>query len=398
MARHGRNAIEGRGWKRILGRSLAMSALLLLPVLGAQGQAAPPAAPAANPNATLVSTETSADRMVTFRVYAPKAQDVELRGDYKRTENASSTKLTKSDDGVWSTTIGPVEPGTYRYSFYIDGVQTVDPKAHNAFERLDSVWGLFTVPGAEFQDPQTAAPHGTVETVWYPSTTVGRLRRMHVYTPASYRSGQQHYPVLYLLHSGGETDEGWPTEGRINEIMDNLIAAGKAKPMIVVMPAGEINTSFARDRLVSDVNTFDDEFAKDILPYVEKNYRVIADKDHRAFAGASMGGTEMLQAALLHADKVAYVGLFSSGWFEHGDVPFLKDHEDVLNDAAAKKNLKLVWAAIGRQDMTARDVTPQMLKILKEHGYTVDYTETEGAHNWITWRDYLITFTPKIFQ
>lgn len=377
-------------------------ALGLLPSFdgSSQGQTpqaqASPAAP--NPNATLVSTETSPDRMLTFRVYAPRAQDVELRGDYKRSENASSSKLTKGDNGVWSVTVGPVEPGTYRYTFAIDGVQTVDPKAHNGFERLDNFWSLVTVPGAEFQDEQADVPHGNIETVWYPSATLGRLRRMHVYTPANYRSGQQHYPVLYLLHSAAETDDGWPTEGRLNIIMDNMIAANRAKPMIVVMPAGEVNSSFARDKLIADVNTFDEEFAKDIVPYVEKNYRVVADRQHRAVAGASMGGNEMLQAWLLHQEQFAYVGIFSSGWFEHGDVPFVKEHENLLNDAAAKKNLKLLWAGVGRQDMTAWDVTHQMLKVLKEHGYTPDYYESEGAHNWITWRDYLIIFTQKIFQ
>ena len=380
--------------KQTFGLILAVLLSLLSLPFRTQGQAAQ-AAP--NPNATLVSTETSPEHMLTFRIYAPKAQDVELRGDYKRSENASSAKLTKAENGVWSVTVGPVEPGTYRYTFVIDGVQTVDPKGHNAFERLDNVWSLVTIPGAEFQDERADVPHGTIETVWYPSATLGRMRRMHIYTPASYRSGQQRYPVLYLLHSAAETDDGWPTEGRLNIIMDNMIAANRVKPMIVVMPAGEVNAAFFRDKLIEDVNTFDQEFAKDIVPYVENNYRVIADRQHRAFAGASMGGMEMLQAALLHLDQVAYVGIFSSGWFEHGDVPFVKDHEDVLNDAAAKRNLKLLWSGVGRQDMTAYEVTQQMLKVLRAHGFMPEYDETEGAHNWITWRDYLITFTQKIF-
>jgi enterochelin esterase-like enzyme len=380
--------------KQTWGLILAILLTLLSFSVRTRGQAAQ-AAP--NPNATLVSIETSSDHMLTFRVYAPKAQDVELRGDYKRSENASSAKLTRGDNGVWSVTVGPAEPGTYRYTFVIDGVQTVDPKGHTAFERLDNVWSLVTVPGAEFQDEKADVPHGTMETVWYPSATLGRMRRMHIYTPASYRGGQQRYPVLYLLHSAAETDEGWPTEGRLNIIMDNMIAANRVKPMIVVMPAGEVNAAFFRDKLIDDVNTFDQEFVKDIVPYVEKNYRVIADRQHRAFAGASMGGMEMLQAALLHLDQVAYVGIFSSGWFEHGDIPFVKDHEDLLSDAAAKRNLKLLWSGVGRQDMTAYEVTQQMLKVLRAHGFTPEYDETEGAHNWITWRDYLITFTQKIF-
>jgi enterochelin esterase-like enzyme len=398
MERHRQLAGVIKLSKWTLGLSLVVFASLLSPDAGAQGQAPPAPAPQAapSPNATLVSNEVSPDMHVTFRVYAPKAQDVELRGDYMRLETASSCKLTKGDNGVWSVTVGPIEPGTYRYAFFIDGVQTIDPKNRNAFERLDSVWSLITVRGAEYQDEQLDVPHGIVETVWYKSATLGKLRRMHVYTPPGYASGQQRYPVLYLMHSGGESDDGWPTEGRANVIFDNMIAANRVKPMIVVMPAGEVNGFFTRTSLVPDVEAFNQDFIKDIVPYVEKNYRVIADRPHRALAGESMGGTEMLEVSLLHPDQFAYVGLFSTGWFEHGDEPFVKEHEDALNNPSAKKNL--LWVAVGKQDGVAGTITPQMLKILREHGFTPDYHETQGAHNWITWRDYLVIFAPKLFQ
>jgi len=399
MERHRELAMTVKVAKWFLGLSLFVLISLSPALAGAQERAAQaPQAAAPNPNATLVSNEISPDRHVTFQIYAPKAQDVELRGDYNRLENASSCKLSKDANGVWSVTLGPLEPGTYRYTFAVDGVQTADPKSRNVFERLDSAWSLITVPGAEFQDEQADVAHGTVETVWYKSATLGKLRRMHVYVPASYASGQQHYPVLYLLHSAAETDDGWPTEGRANVIFDNMIAAGRMKPMVVVMPAGEVNSFFVRSNLISDVETFNREFISDIVPYVEKNYRVINDRQHRALAGQSMGGNEMLEVALLHLDQFAYVGIFSSGWFENGDVQFVKDHEAALNDASSKKNLKLLWAGVGKQDMTAYAVTQQMLKVLKEHGFTPDYHESQGAHNWITWRDYLVIFAPKLFQ
>lgn len=380
----------------ILRRGVLASTIVSTVNIAAQAPRSEGQAAQSVPPASLVSTEVSGNHL-TFRIYAPKAETVRLNSDFTRSENNSSRDLTKDGTGVWSVTVGPVEPGTYRYCFVVDGVQTVDPKSRTPIERLDSVWSVVTVPGAEYQDPQPDVPHGALETVWYKSTTLNRMRRLHIYTPPGYSGGQGRYPVLYLQHSGGDSDDGWTAEGRANIILDNLIAAGRAKPMIVVMTATHVNPVFVRTGLLADVDSFVQDFETDAMPFVERNYRVIADRQHRAIAGSSMGGHEALDLELLHPEQFSYVGIFSSGWFEHGDAPFLKDHEDALRHAASNQP-KLLWAGVGRQDTVASTVTPRMLEVLKGYKIAVDFHESEGAHNWITWRDYLILFLPKLFS
>lgn len=379
--------------------SVALAGVLAAPCLQAQAPAAAPTAPqrpAATPNDTLVSLEIAVDRMVTFRIYAPKASDVVLRSDYPVASQNSADKMARADDGVWSVTVGPVEPGTYRYIFLVDGVATADPKNPNVISTHTSVQSIFTVPGAEYQDVKTDVLHGSVGIVWYSSTTLGKVRRAHVYAPPGYNANQQRYPVLYLLHNTGESDDSWIAEGRANVILDNLIAAGKAKPMIVVTPSEHTSDGNAFDRL--GVDEFNGDFLNDLIPYIDKNYRTIADRAHRAIAGQSMGGLYTLALSTMHLDHFSYVGIFSSGWFQGTSANFVQQHGQELDNAAWKKGLKLYWVAVETDNKGGYANTQETLGALRAHGFQPEYYENAGHHNWLNWREYLVLFAPKLFQ
>ena len=280
-------------------------------------------------------------------------------------------------------------------------------------------------------------PHGAVSAVTYYSTALGRHRRMKIYTPPGYESGTAKYPVFYLLHGAGDSDDAWTSVGRANFILDNLIATKKGKPMIVVMPAGHTNAGGPaggrgaaaaggappRDEFVEDFNT-------DILPYVEKNYRVIPDRAHRAIAGLSMGGNQTLNIAVPHLDKFAYVGVYSSGVLGGRGrgpapgappaapgggaaaqpapgtagapaapfaAPWEQQNLSALDNVAAKKGLKLFWFATGSED-GLMPVTKSSVELFKKHGFDPVMKESGGGHTWLNWRDYLIEFTPQLFQ
>ena len=227
--------------------------------------------------------------------------------------------MTKGENGVWEVTRGPLEPGPYRYSFTVDGVTVVDPRSPATSEANGSISSLVYVPGSDFMDTKNV-PHGAVASVTYYSTALSRFRRMHVYTPPGYeQGGTNRFPVLYLLHGSGDSDDSWTSVGRAGFILDNLIAAGKAKPMIVVMPAGHTDSSSFGGPLPAGprppADGFEQDFLRDINPTIEKNYRVLTDRPNRAIAGLSMGGNQTLNLAIPHQDKFAYVGVFSSGLF-----------------------------------------------------------------------------------
>jgi enterochelin esterase family protein len=261
-------------------------------------------------------------------------------------------------------------------------------------------------------------PHGAVATVNYYSTALGRHRRMHVYTPPGYESGSLKYPVFYLLHGAGDCDDSWTSVGRAGFILDNLIAARKAKPMVVVMPAGHTPASPGMGGgggMGAMVDAFSQEFNKDILPYVEGNYRVLTDRRNRAMAGLSMGGMQTLNVAISDLGKYAYIGVFSSGIFGSGPrtpaapgaaapstpAPATPDWEQqhlaMLDNAALKKDLKLVWFATGSEDFLL-NTTKASVEMLKKHGFSPVYKETGGGHTWVNWREYLNEFAPQLFQ
>lgn len=362
------------------------------------------------------SPEVMPDRKVALRIAAPRAETVRLNaGDMPGV--GGGKPLTKGENGVWEIVVGPLDPGAYRYTFGVDGVSTMDPRNPATSESNGNAWSVAVVPGSEWMDTKDV-PHGAVAAVTYHSSVLGRFRRMHVYTPPGYEKGEGKYPVFYLLHGAGDSDDSWTSVGRANFILDNLIAAGKAKPMIVVMPAGHTRGFSARGRPPAGggrppADEFEREFLADIVPTVEKNYRVLPDREHRAIAGLSMGGGQTLNLAIPHQEQFAYVGVFSSGLFNAfpgrrpGDTapppaagarsPWEEQHLAELDNAEWKKGLKLVWFSTGKDDFLVQ-TTKSTVDLLKKHGFTVVYEESGGGHTWLNWRDYLIKFAPQLFQ
>jgi enterochelin esterase-like enzyme len=364
-------------------------------------------------NAPVLSPEVQADRRVTFRLVAPQAEAVRLNaGDIP---NVGSGAMTKNDKGVWELTLGPLEPGAYRYTFNLGGINIVDPRTSAISESNNNVWSLVVVPGSEWMDTKDV-PHGAVASVNYYSTALSKFRRMHVYTPPGYESGKGKYPVFYLLHGAGDNDNAWTTVGRAGFILDNLIAAKKAKPMIVVMPAGHTRRAgeasptppsasgnpFAQDE-------FTKEFTTDIMPHVEKNYRTLSNRANRAIAGLSMGGYQTLNIAVPQLDKFAYVGVYSSGLFgivgnprggagaPQPNFTWENDHRAELDNAEWRKGLKLFWIGTGKDDFLL-NTSRATVEMFKKHGFPVVYEETGGGHTWLVWRDYLQKFAPMLFQ
>jgi enterochelin esterase family protein len=352
----------------------------------------------------ITSPEVSADRKITFRIAAPKAEAVQLSGS-DLPEIGRGLAMTKDPNSiVWEVTVGPVEPGAYRYNFKVDGVSVVDPRNSSTSESNMNVWSLVYVPGSDFMDTKDV-PHGAVAEVTYYSKSLKRFRRMHVYTPPGYESGQEKYPIFYLLHGAYDCDDSWTSVGRAGFILDNLIAAGKAKPMVVVMPAGHTGPfSFGRRR--RSVDDFVQDFRDDVMPYAEKHYRVYADQQHRAIAGLSMGGSQTLNIAIPHPNEFAYIGVFSSGVFGitgRGFGPgsrgpsWEEQHKEILEEPASKEGIKLFWFATGRDDFLV-GTSRATIELFNKHGYKVAYRETPGGHTWTNWRDYLNEFAPLLFQ
>lgn len=352
------------------------------------------------------SPEVTAEKKIVFRILAPEAEAVRLSAGDIPGQPRGGAELAKGENGVWEVSVGPVPPGSYRYNFSVDGVATIDPKNPATSESNANTWSLVHVPGAEYMDVQNV-PHGAVAEVHYYSETLKRHRRMHVYTPPGYEAGQAKYPVFYLLHGAFDCDDSWTTVGRAGFILDNLIAAKKAKPMIVVMPAGHTSAfSFGRpDGLRNAVEEFVKDFNNDVMPHVEKNYRVHADRANRAIAGLSMGGAQTLSVAVPQLQKFAHIGVYSSGIFGLAGGPnnappdrsFLENNKAALENAEWKKGLKHFWFATGKEDFLLR-TTQATVEALKEHKFDVIYHETEGAHTWIVWREYLRDFAPLLFQ
>jgi enterochelin esterase-like enzyme len=352
--------------------------------------------------------EVSADRHVTFRLLAPNAQKVRVNaGDVPGT--GGGVVLAKGTNDVWEGTIGPVQPGEFRYNFNVDGVSVVAPRnpgtaeTSTTSESNDAIWSLFSVPGSDLMDTREV-PHGAVETVTYFSKALNRFRRMHVYTPPGYEVGSDRYPIFYLLHGAGDSDDAWSTVGRAGFILDNLIADGKAVPMVVVMPAGHTSARFGRGPGATNApprDEFQEDFLGDIMPYAESHYRVLTDEPHRAIAGLSMGGGQTLNAAFATLDKFAYIGVFSSGagigGGGRGGSSWEERHKDVLDNAELKKGIKLIWMSTGKDDGLIKS-SRATVEILKNHGFDPVFIESSGAHTWINWRDYLGVFAPQLFR
>ncbi|MBN1832455.1 MAG: esterase [Deltaproteobacteria bacterium] len=354
---------------------------------------------------TVNSPEVLSDGKIAFRILAPEAVSVGLQSSDMFGMQQESVLFTKNDDGVWEATVDLVAPGAYRYVFTVGGASVVDPHNTSISESNDNVWSMVYVPGAEFMEIKQI-PHGAVAEVYYYSKSLKRHRRMHVYTPPAYELNKEKYPVFYLLHGAMDCDDSWTTVGRAGFILDNLIAAKKAKPMLVVMPAGHTSKGFRMGGGIGRaVDEFSEDFVNDIMPYVETHYRVLKDRESRAIAGLSMGGMQTLNIAMSDLGTFSYIGVFSSGVFrmtpgspEQASSPdWEQEHLSMLDDQDLKTGLKLFWFATGSEDFLI-ETTRSTVDMFKKHGFSPVYKETGGGHTWANWRDYLNEFAPQLFQ
>jgi len=355
--------------------------------------------PAQTPPAPVVSPEVHADRSVTFRLRAPNNKEVSVS-----IEGVPKPIAMQNDDkGVWSVTTDPMAPDYYGYSFVADGVNMFDPSNHavkpNFLYRASEVH----VPGAASASWEVAAvPHGEIHHHFYKSGVVGDDRGYYVYTPPGYDPrGKQAYPVLYLLHGFSDDASAWTAVGRANVILDNLIAQSKAKPMLVVMPLGygapEVllpNSGVFRDRSLTDRNfdKFREALITEVIPRVEEEYSVTKDRNSRAIAGLSMGGSESLLTGLNNLDKFGWIGAFSTGGITE---EFDKEFPAV--NPKSTENLHLLWIACGTDDRLI-DINRKVRAWLATKNVKHVDIETPGYHTWMVWRRNLTEFSSLIFH
>ena len=369
---------------------------------------------------TLLSPEINPDKTVTFRLQAPKAVRVQVTGDFLPSQkiqtpygefDAPGTADLVEKDGVWEyTTPEPLSPELYSYTMLVDGLKINDPSNVYRIRDVKSVTDVFIIPGdrADLYNINQV-PHGTVSKVWYHSPTLGKDRRLTVYTPAGYETSGKRYPVFYLLHGMGGDENAWTELGRAAQILDNLIAQGKAEPMIVVMTngnadleaaPGESSLGFAQPTMELP-KTMEGSFEKhfpEVVNFVDKNYRTIKSKKARAIAGLSMGGFHSLHISKQYPDMFDYVGLFSAAILPHdGTTSPIYDNFDAKLKTQFSKNPALYWIAIGDKDFLYQ-ANVDYRKKLDDNGYKYEYFETPDGHIWKNWRIYLTEFAPKLFK
>ena len=342
------------------------------------------------------SPEVHSDKRVTFRFQAPNAKEVLLSR-----EGAANVPMQKNEQGVWELTTAALEPDLYGYTFVADGVRLLDPANSMLKPNLLNLSSMVHVPGESLPWEITDAPRGQVHHHFYKSGVVGDHRDYFVYTPAGYdSSARKSYPGFYLLHGFSDDASGWTSVGRAHVILDNLIAQGKAKPMIVVMPLGygapQILSRGPGPRNMDlwrqNVTKFRDALLTEVIPQVEKAYRTETGRNSRAIAGLSMGGAESLFTGLNALDKFAWIGSFSAGGLgENFDETFPN------LDQKANKQLNLLWVACGVDDRLI-EANRKFLGFLDSKGVQYTKLETPGAHTWMVWRRNLATFAPMLFQ
>ena len=362
----------------------------------------------------IVSPEIHDNQTVTFRLKAPKAVRVQVTGDFLNSESSEEGARVADlveKDGVWEyTTPEPLKPELYSYTFLVDGLKINDPSNVFMIRDVQSVTNVFIIGGGRADLYKVNdVPHGTVAKVWYESPTAGMKRRMTVYTPAGYEDSGKRYPVFYLLHGMGGDENAWSELGRAAQILDNLIAQGKAKPMIVVMTNGNISQEAApgetSNGFVSPTmrlpktmeGSFETSFP-DVVRYVDSHYRTIKSKHGRAIAGLSMGGFHSLHISKQYPDMFDYIGLFSAAILSDPkvDSPIYKDLEAKLKVQFGKKPA-LYYIAIGNTDFLYK-ANADFRRMLDEKGYSYEYYESAEGHIWKNWRIYLTEFVPKLFK
>lgn len=380
--------------------TLAPGILLLALALALPAQN-PPAAqnppPAPNPPAAqnplpVESPEVGADGSVTFRLRAPGAEAVQVRGQWDRREVA----MSKDEKGLWAVTLPGVPPGVWEYSFLVDGLAMIDPGNPAQKPQRRPVASILHLPGNppqpwDFQD----VPHGTVHQHTYLSRALGKARSVFVYTPPGYESGAvKEYPLLVLQHGSGDRHDTWVQHGKAHWILDNLTAAGKARPMVVLMldghPLGQVGRG-DDSRRAQSLRAFQRELFEDALPLVESHYRVARERDRRALAGLSMGGWQSLSTGLNHLERFAWIGSFSGAVRVEEIQAALQDSE------GTNARLRLLWIACGEKDFLLED-NQGLTASLTKHGVKHVWRLTPGDHSWPIWRQYLADFAPLLFR
>jgi enterochelin esterase-like enzyme len=342
----------------------------------------------------VVSPEIQPDRRVTFRVRAPQASSVSFSGDWMPA--GAQEKMTKGEGGVWSVTLGPIQPGIYIYTFTVDGLTIADPVNPRVKLRSRTSASLLEVPGdaPELWEPRDV-PHGTVEINWQRSKVIGgETREIWVYTPPGYDKSRSRYPVLYLFHGSNDIAGGWTLAGRANLILDNLLAGKKLTPMIVVMPYGHA-VPFGSPREAQARNTvvYEEYIVKDVIPLIESRYRVAPGRRNRAIAGLSMGGGQALSIGFGHLDLFSAVGAFSAAVPADFEARF---QAALAGAKATNERLNLLWIGCGKQD-SLFGRSQKLSELLTAHGIRHTFRETEGAHTYTLWRQYLAEFAPLLF-
>lgn len=411
--------------------ALSFALAILTPGIAGAQSAVPPPPPglmgdSAHPRA--ISPEILPDKRVIFRLFAPRASAVAVNGDW---EGGSDLPMTKDAQGVWSVTTSPLGDQLWAYSFNVDGVKVLDP-GNAEYQRDGARYNnllLIAGPSSDRWTFKADVHHGTVSEIWYKSNILGGVeRRMYVYTPPGYESSGARYPVLYLLHGGGGDEDAWTTMGRANVILDNLIAQGNARPMIVVMPNGNatqivsqgygygpipakpsfepppaalpqaaqallVKYADAFGRYLDSIpyeGSYPQSLVEEIVPFVDHNYRTIPDQDNRAIAGLSMGSVQTMQATAHNPSTFGYIGIFSGG---------VNDEAAFSADLSKLKaaGTRYYWVGAGDVDV-ARQKSLLMWRLAKKSGLKTSYHEAPGGHYWFIWRDFLAQFASIAFR
>jgi len=349
--------------------------------------------------APIVSPEIG-EETVTFRISAPEAKLVRLYGSWMN-DYFSSMNMMKDTAGVWTLSIRKPAPELYTYNFIVDGLVVNDTR--NVIMQRDGTryLSVLLIPGEQTENYFEAKQHGNLSKVWYDSPTIGTNRRMFVYTPYGYETSGEDYPVLYLLHGGGGDEDAWSTMGRARQILDNLIEKGLAKPMICVMPNGNPGQQAAKTQLLEEktydrndpafANLYVTSLVKDIIPYIESHYRVIAKPEARAVSGLSMGGGHTLAVTRLFPGTFDYICPLSIG------VRGEKADIDAQFQTVKKGGYKLYWFGCGESDFLW-EMAKEMDAALTRNGLEHTFYVTDGGHTWANWRKYLNTFAPLLFK
>ena len=338
------------------------------------------------------------DNRVTFNFYAPDAKEVFLTGDcFTLVKSAREQMEMKKQNGLWTVTVGPLRPDIYSYSFLVDGLRILDQDNGWIKPGITLTENMFLLPGDQAQFlMDLPVPHGEVRMVYYYSSVLKKSKRMHIYFPPGYDTTDEQYPVLYLLHGGGDYDDGWISIGRANFILDNLISQGKSKPMIIVMPSiWGLEPPVTTDKRQENSDLFSESLMQDIIPYVEQHYSVFKSPEYRAIGGLSMPNV-LPDVFFANIDKFNYIGFTSNGLtserLDYYNTKWPGRIESEVNTQRVK-----VWMGDGTNAMTYAG-SKNLANTLKEYGYQITFYETEGFHTWSYFRRYLAEFAMTLFK